>query len=97
MMISARAFLMEIHLSQSLLLLVGLGLSSAIPSTPGYVGVYQFIAVTTLAIFGYPKSQGLAFILVAQAIAMLLTLIWGLVGLGMLGINRSELRYKNYP
>jgi uncharacterized protein (TIRG00374 family) len=91
MMISARAFSIGIHLNQSLLLLVGLGLSSAVPSTPGYVGVYQFVAVTILAIFGFPKSQALAFILVAQVIGMLLTLIWGLVGLGMLGINRNGL------
>jgi uncharacterized protein (TIRG00374 family) len=87
MMISARAFSIGIHLSQSLLLLVGLGLSSAIPSTPGYVGVYQFIAITILAIYGFPKSQSLAFILVAQVIGMLLTLIWGLVGFGILGFH----------
>jgi uncharacterized protein (TIRG00374 family) len=91
MMISAKAFSIEISLSKSLLLLVGLGLSSAIPSAPGYIGIYQFTAVTFLAIFGYPKSQALAFILVAQAIGMILTLIWGLVGLGILGINRSDL------
>lgn len=94
MMISARAFSIEISLSQSLLLLVGLGLSSAIPSTPGYVGIYQYVAVTILAIFGFPKSRALAFIIVIQAIAMLLTLVWGLLGLGMLGIDRSELRDK---
>jgi uncharacterized protein (TIRG00374 family) len=97
MMISARAFSIGIHLNQSLLLLIGLGLSSAIPSTPGYVGVYQFVAVTILAIYGFPKSQALAFILVAQGIAMILTLIWGLIGLWMLGIRPDELgKEKDY-
>ncbi len=92
MMIAARAFSMEIHLSQSLLLLVGLGLSSAIPSVPGYVGIYQFVAVTVLALFGYPKGQALAFILVVQAMNMLMTLAWGLIGLWKLGIQPNELR-----
>jgi uncharacterized protein (TIRG00374 family) len=91
MMLSGRAFSLELSLSQSLLLLVGLGLSSAIPSAPGYLGVFQFAAITILAIFGYPKSQVLAFILVAQAIGMLMTLIWGLVGLWKLGIRSREL------
>ncbi len=91
-MISAKAFSIDISLSQSLLLLVALGLSSAIPSAPGYLGIYQYTAVTILAIYGYPKSQALAFILVAQAIGMVLTLIWGLAGLGILGISRSDLR-----
>jgi len=80
MTFSSKAFSMDLHLNQSLLLLVGLGLSSAIPSAPGYVGVYQFVTVTILAIYGYPQSQALAFILVAQAVGMLLTLIWGLLG-----------------
>jgi uncharacterized protein (TIRG00374 family) len=91
MMFSGRAFSLELTLSQSLLLLVGLGLSSAIPSAPGYLGVFQFAAVTILAIFGYPKSQVLAFILVAQAIAMLMTLVWGLAGLWKLGVRPGEL------
>jgi uncharacterized protein (TIRG00374 family) len=89
---TARAFSIDLSFNQSLLLLVGLGLSSAIPSAPGYVGIYQYIAVTILAIFGYPRSQTLAFILVAQATGMLLTLIWGLIGLWRLGIQPNELR-----
>jgi uncharacterized protein (TIRG00374 family) len=90
MMFSGRAFSLDISISQSLLLLVGLGLSSAIPSAPGYVGVFQFVAVSILGIFEYPKSQILAFILVAQAIGMLLTLIWGLLGLWTMGIHFGE-------
>jgi uncharacterized membrane protein YbhN (UPF0104 family) len=92
LVIAAKAFSMNLRLNQSLLLLVGLGLSSAIPSAPGYVGIYQYVAVTSLAIFGYPRSQTLAFILIAQAIGMLLTLIWGLIGLWRLGIQPNELR-----
>jgi uncharacterized protein (TIRG00374 family) len=94
MMFSGRAFSLDISISQSLLLLVGLGLSSAIPSAPGYIGVFQFVAVNILGIFAYPKSQVLAFILVAQATGMLLTLIWGLVGLWTMGINPGELNRK---
>src|SRR5208337_5584798 len=29
-----------------------------IPSSPGYVGVYQFLIVYLLSIFGVPKSEG---------------------------------------
>jgi hypothetical protein len=91
---TSRAFSMELFLNQALLLLVGLGLSSAIPSAPGYVGVYQFVTVTILSIYGYPQSQALAFILVAQAIGMLLTLGWGLIGLWRIkwtGVRNDEL------
>ena len=77
------AYMLRLHLAlpQALLLLAGMGLSSAIPSTPGYVGVYQFAAVTVLTPFGFSKSDALAFILVAQALNYLVVSVWGLPGL----------------
>ena len=65
----------------ALLLNVALGLSSAIPSTPGYIGVYQFVAVTVLNPFGFTRSQALAYILVFQALGYILLIWWGLLGL----------------
>ena len=76
-------YMLGLHftLPQALLLLAGLGLSSAIPSTPGYVGVYQLAAVTVLTLFGFSKSEALAYILVAQAFNYLVVTVWGLPGL----------------
>ena len=62
----------------AILLLTGLGLGSALPSTPGYVGIYQFVAVTVLGPMGIAKSQALAFILVVQAYGYIGTLLLGL-------------------
>jgi len=62
----------------AMLLLTALGLSSALPSTPGYVGIYQFVAVTVLVPFGIPKSQALAFILLTQAYGYVVVLALGL-------------------
>ena len=60
------------------LLLCGLGLGSALPSTPGYVGIYQFVAVTVLVPFGIPRDGALAFILVGQAVGYVVVLFLGL-------------------
>jgi len=51
------------------LLIAALGLGSALPSTPGYIGIYQFVAVTVLVPFGFSRSDAIAYILVAQALA----------------------------
>jgi hypothetical protein len=77
----ARGFQLELTVVQAVLLLAALGLSSAAPSTPGYIGIYQFVAVTVLAPFGYTQDQALVFILAFQALSYLLVLIFGLVGL----------------
>jgi glycosyltransferase 2 family protein len=93
-MIGVRIVSQVLNLGQALILLSALGLSSAIPSTPGYVGVYQFVAVTVLVPFGFSPSQALAYILISQVLGYLLTGFWGLLGLWQL--NRSgNLRAAN--
>jgi len=77
------AYILKIPLllQQAFVLLAALGLSSAIPSTPGYVGVYQFVAVSTLAPFGISKADALAFILISQILGYLIVGFWGLLSL----------------
>jgi glycosyltransferase 2 family protein len=77
-MIAARALSLDVSFSMAMLLLTGLGLASALPSTPGYLGIYQFVAVTVLVPLGIPKSGALAFILVVQAYGYVATLLLGL-------------------
>jgi len=45
-LVTAKAFGLSLTPAQGFILLAALGISSAIPSTPGYVGVYQLVAVT---------------------------------------------------
>ena len=68
-------------LQQAFVLLAALGLSSAIPSTPGYVGVYQFIAVIALTPFGISQADALAYILISQILGYLVIGFWGLISL----------------
>ena len=77
----ARALGIGLSFRVALLLLTGLGLGSALPSTPGYVGIYQFVAVTVLTPFGISRDGALAYILVAQALGYVLVLAFGLPGL----------------
>jgi uncharacterized protein (TIRG00374 family) len=83
-MVGGHAFGMNISFAVAMLLLTGLGLGSALPSTPGYVGIYQFVAVTVLTPFGITHDGALAFIIVSQAVNYLVTLILGLPGLPLL-------------
>ena len=80
-MVMSRAF--EIHMTfpVALLLLAGMGLGSALPATPGYVGIYQFVAVTILPPFGIDRNAALAYIIVLQALTYAVVLVLGLLGL----------------
>ncbi len=77
----ARAFGLAINPAQMFILLAALGIASAIPSTPGYVGVYQFVAVAVLVPFGLSDSQAIAYILAFQGMQYLGITLYGLLGL----------------
>jgi len=88
-MIGVRIISQALTLGQSFILLAALGLSSAIPSTPGYLGVYQFVAVNVLVPFGFSRSAALAYILISQVVNYLVISFWGLIGLWQ--VNRTQL------
>jgi len=77
----AHVFHLKFSLIQAFLLLAALGLSSAIPSTPGYIGVYQFVAVVVLKPFGISSAIALAFILLLQVMNLLVVSLWGILAL----------------
>jgi uncharacterized protein (TIRG00374 family) len=79
--IGAKALGFSMPLTVAFLLIAGLGLASAVPSTPGYVGVYQFVAVSVLGPFGFSRTNAIAYILFAQALLYVLIGFWGALGI----------------
>jgi uncharacterized protein (TIRG00374 family) len=78
--ICAGALGFHMPLPVAFLLVAALGLGSALPSTPGYVGIYQFVAVSVLTPFGFRRSDAIAYILLLQALIYAVILFWGLIG-----------------
>jgi uncharacterized protein (TIRG00374 family) len=88
--IGVRIVSQQLTLAQAFVLLAALGLSSAIPSTPGYVGVYQFVALMVLVPFGFSRAEALAYILISQISNYLLVTALGLIGLWQIRKNGNE-------
>ncbi len=86
--LGVRIISQTLTIRQAFILLAALGLSSAIPSTPGYIGVYQFVAVSVLTPFGFSRANALAYILISQILHYLVVSFWGLIGLWK--INRDN-------
>jgi uncharacterized membrane protein YbhN (UPF0104 family) len=79
--VTAAALGLSMSFPAAFLLIASLGLGSALPSTPGYVGIYQFVAVSVLGPFGFSRTDAIAYILVAQAIGYVVIGIWGSIGI----------------
>jgi uncharacterized protein (TIRG00374 family) len=75
-----------------LLLLCALSLASVVPSTPGSIGVFQFVAVTMLTPFGFSPDDAIAYIVMFQLVQYLMVMIWGGFGLWRLAASGLSLR-----
>ncbi len=75
---------LDLDLKTSMVVLAALGLSSAVPSTPGYVGVFQFVAVNVMKPFGIANEFALAWILLYQAIGYICQGVFGSIGFAVL-------------
>lgn len=78
--VTAKALGFTMALPVAFLLIAGLGLGSALPSTPGYVGIYQFVAVSVLMPFGFTRTDAIAYILLAQGLSYVMIGGWGALG-----------------
>jgi uncharacterized protein (TIRG00374 family) len=87
----------RIPIAVAFLLLAGLGLGSALPSTPGYVGIYQFVAVAVLTPFGFSRTDAIAYILVAQASMYVVIGFWGALGLWHYRGARAQRPFASQP
>jgi len=63
----------------SFLLLVIFCLGVAVPSAPGFIGIYQFMAVIGLALFGIERSDALSFSIVYHVVNYIPATLIGLV------------------
>lgn len=86
----ARALRLSLTWQQAMLFQVALGLASAAPSTPGYVGVFQFVAVTVLVPFGLTRDEAVALIIVLQAVTYIAITLWGMLGAWRIAARESS-------
>jgi len=74
-----RAFHIEVPLTAGILLSSVLNLGMAVPSAPGYVGVFDGLMVLTLGLYGVHRTPALAAALAFHAIAFVPVTIIGVI------------------
>ena len=77
--LTARAVGIELTPVQAVFVTGALNLGVAIPSSPGFVGTYQWLGVSALALFGIGQESALAYAIALQAVWYLPTTVVGLV------------------
>lgn len=81
----ARSLDIELSLTEALFVTAVLNLGSAVPSSPGYVGTYEWLGVASLGLLGIDNEQALAFTILLHAAWYVPTTLFGAVALGTRG------------
>lgn len=76
----SRGFGIDLSPMQSMLLICALGLASAAPSTPGFVGVYQAICVALLVPLGATQASAVGLATALQIVTLLVAGVITLLG-----------------
>ena len=78
----ARSLDLELSVTDALFVTAVLNLGSAVPSSPGYVGTYEWLGVASLGLVGIDREPALAFTILLHAAWYVPTTIVGAVALG---------------
>ena len=90
-----RAFVPNPTVLEAIFIVSVLALSFTVPSSPGYIGVFQFVGQQALVIpFGskYSPVSALAIALTVHAIFYITTSLLGIIGISRFGISVTGLR-----
>jgi hypothetical protein len=88
------AFDIHLPLIVSVLILVALQAGISIPSIPGRIGLFEYICVLALMVFGIDREVALSFGLLLHAIVLVPTTLAGMISFWILGLSglRQEFR-----
>jgi uncharacterized protein (TIRG00374 family) len=81
----AQSLDVELSLADALFVTAVLNLGSAVPSSPGYVGTYEWLGVASLGLLGIDNEAALAFTILLHAAWYAPTTLFGAVALGARG------------
>ena len=76
----------------ALVITVVIALGVAMPSAPGFLGVFQFSCIAAFALCGMDKDSGIAYSLANHAVQYMLVLVYGFYALVCHGLKFSELK-----
>jgi hypothetical protein len=85
-----QAFHLSVSVGGSLFIMLAIALGTVIPSSPGYIGTYEFFATSALALLGVTGGGALSFALVLHAVTFLGASFLGAVCLVQTGVGLTR-------
>ena len=81
----------QLPITASILVLVVLQVSLSLPSIPGRIGVFEYLCVLSLAVFGIGQASAFTYGILLHIVALLPSTLLGLVFLSIFGLQEKAL------
>jgi glycosyltransferase 2 family protein len=88
----ARSLGVDLSFTEALFVTAVLNLGSAVPSSPGYVGTYEWLGVASLGLLDVDHEPALAFTILVHAAWYVPTTLFGAIALGLRGATHFAQR-----
>jgi glycosyltransferase 2 family protein len=86
-----RAFGLDLPVYAAIMLMAVINLGIMVPSSPGYIGPFEFFGVGTLLLFGVGKAVSLPCVLVIHSLVWLPITLWGFIYLWTLKLSLQDI------
>ena len=83
---------LRLPFTAALLVLCLTSLGMAVPSSPGHIGVFEYLAVVSLSVFGLSSEAALGYALVLHGLGYLVPVVLGSIAIWMEGYSYARLR-----
>ena len=87
-----RAFGMGLTYPMAFFVMIVVGMGVLLPSSPGFIGVYEYFCIVGMALFGVEKSRALTYSLVTHSLQFLLIIAMGFFCLSREGLSLAKLK-----
>jgi hypothetical protein len=91
----AWAFYIPVTLSGILFVMIVTGLSTIIPSSPGYIGTYEFFTLAALSLIGITGNAALSFAIATHVITLIMSSIIGVICVIYTGVKITTFTVKD--
>jgi len=78
---------LDLPWTASLLVLVVLQVGITVPSVPGRIGIFEYLCILALAVFGVARAPALTYGIILHGVVLIPTTLAGLVAIWLLGIS----------
>ena len=80
----------RLPITASILVLVVLQVSLSLPSIPGRIGVFEYLCVLSLAVFGIDQASAFTYGILLHIVALLPSTLLGLIFLGVFDLQKRQ-------